>query len=108
MPRLSVWPRAMRLAPTRPWKKGQLRYVSCSSARPPAAMRSASAAPPPSQTGRCSRVCVHAKTHGMARSVSMPPGAARLAGREPRFIEASADEGEAVWKYCAKTPPAEW
>ena len=58
-----------------------------------------SASPPPSQTGRCSLSCVHAKTHGMALRVSMPPAALRFAGRLPRFLEASADDGEAVWKY---------
>eukprot|EP00966_Prymnesium_polylepis_P292956 6766578-Prymnesium_polylepis.1 len=83
----------------RPWKKGHRVYMSRSSASPPASMRALSAAPPPSQTGRWRRVWVHAKTHGMARSVSIPPAALRFAGRDPRFISASADVGVAAWKY---------
>jgi hypothetical protein len=78
-------------------KNGHCAYMARSSARPSGVSAIAlSASPPPSHTGRCRRICVHAKTHGIARSVSMPPAALRLAGREPRFIEASADEGEAV------------
>ena len=46
--------------------------------------------------------CVHAKTHGMARRVSIPPAAFRLAGREPRFISARADVGVAAWKYLVR------
>ena len=38
----------------------------------------------------------------------MPPAALRFAGREPRFIVASAEVGVAAWKYREKIPPSDW
>ena len=49
-----------------------------------AEVASLSAVPAPYQDGSSSRFCVHAKTHGIARSASTPPAPpARDGGREP-------------------------
>ena len=61
------------------------------------------ASPAPSHTGRWKRVCVQAKIQGIARSVSMPPPALRLLGREPMFMVPSSATGVAELKYLHST-----
>ena len=68
------------------WKKGHSLYICCNRGSLPASMYFCRARPFPSHTGRSSRVCVQAKIQGIARSVSMPPYARRLAGRLPMFL----------------------
>ena len=45
-----------------------------------------------------SRVCVQAKTHGIARSVSTPPPLRRRAGRLPMVRSSSSRAGVAARK----------
>jgi hypothetical protein len=73
-------------------KNGQPSHISrCSSASP-----AASASPAPYQDGSSSRFCVHANTHGIARSAAMSPTAPREGGREPRLSSDSSAMGE-IW-----------
>jgi hypothetical protein len=80
-------------------KNGQSRRIARSS--PSGA--SPSAVPAPYQEGSSSRFCVQAKTHGIARSPSMPaspPG--RRGGREPIASSASSSSGVKARKKSAK------
>ena len=73
-------------------KNGQPRYSRRSSSTGAAA----SPAPAPSQAGAMHRVCVHEKTHGIARSAASSLGAAasgRDTGREPISSSASSSSG---------------
>ena len=54
-----------------------------------------SAGPMPSHAVRFSRVCVQAKTQGIARRVSTPPVGRRFAGRLPTLREAISISGAA-------------
>ena len=60
--------------------------------------RAANAVPP----GRLSRICDHAKTHGIARSDARPLSPPRFAGRDPRWRRASSRTGVTWAKYAAK------
>mmetsp|Transcript_27040 Transcript_27040/g.80187 ORF Transcript_27040/g.80187 Transcript_27040/m.80187 type:complete len:273 (+) Transcript_27040:681-1499(+) len=99
----SALARTISISSIVPWKKGQLSYMSESTSSPLSSNAFSSASPMPSHTGRCSRVCVHAKIHGMARSVPTPPPGFRLAGRLPMLRPPSSDTGVAVWKYGTKS-----
>ena len=48
-------------------KNGQSRSISCSTCAPCASRADSSAVPRPYQAGSTARVCVHEKTHGIAR-----------------------------------------
>mmetsp|Transcript_16328 Transcript_16328/g.48948 ORF Transcript_16328/g.48948 Transcript_16328/m.48948 type:complete len:226 (-) Transcript_16328:2068-2745(-) len=82
--------------------KGHSLYISCRRLSLPASASFLKAPPMPSQTGRCNRVCVHAKIQGMARRSSMLPAALRLAGRDPMLRRPSSLTGVADWKYSMK------
>ena len=57
-----------------------------------------SALPRPYHAGRFTRLCVQAKTQGMARRSSMPVPGRRRAGRLPRLRNAISSIGVAAWK----------
>ena len=70
---------AISSVPISPRKNGQSRYISRCSSRSP----ECSAVPAPYQDGSSRRFCVHANTHGIARSDSTSLDLRRDGGREP-------------------------
>ena len=79
-------------------KNGQPRYISRSMGSLPSSIACCSASPTPSQDGTISRICVQAKTQGIARSDSSPPDARRREGRLPMFRPSSSATGVAARK----------
>ena len=71
-------------------KNGHSAFISRSTSR----SASANAVPAPYQDGSSTRFCVHANTHGIARSASTPAEIpARDGGREPMFSRPSSEIG---------------
>jgi hypothetical protein len=83
---------AISSVPIRPRKNGQSRHISRCNSRSPAD----SAVPAPYHDGSSSRFCVHANTHGIARSDSTPATPLREGGREPMLSWLSSAIG-ATW-----------